>query len=627
MINYQDAMITLSQCGLGMIILSEDGRILEISEEGDRLLHGEGTLAGKLLAEVAPELLTESKHPLYTSPAFGEYLLRCPAPEVSGLPGGAKAIAFRPAAADAARDTLIQVLDRLNECVVIADAEGRMSFLNDAAVRLDSMVNSDVRGKHVTEVYTMNGGEDFQIPLVLKEKRSHLHMHQHYTTRYGKIVETTSNCHPIVQHGQVLGAVNILEDWSTIDRLNQQVVDLQEKLLAMEGERKVKKSALTATYRFSDIIRQSPVMQQVIEQCEQVASSDSSVMIYGETGTGKELLAQSIHNASKRAGGPFLAINCAALPETLLESMLFGTEKGAFTGAESHAGLLEQADQGTLLLDELNSMNITLQAKLLRFLQDGMIRRIGGMTEKRVNVRVLSNLNMPPYEAISRGLIRQDLFFRLGVVNINLPPLRERREDIPLLTKTFIMNCNEKLSRNVQNITPETLELFYRYSWPGNVRELQHAVEHAINVMPDSRVLITPDYIPTHIRGLTSPGSMYFGSVPASGADSSKAGPAPTAPVDPSATGVSFGGIISNGPTGPEARDTASPAGNLPGPYEARTERETLLALLVECRGNISAAARKLNISRQNLQYRLKKEHIDVKDIKGAVALSAAAFF
>ena len=261
-------------------------------------------------------------------------------------------------------------------------------------------------------------------------------------------------------------------------------------------------------------------------------------------------------------------------------------------------------------------MNITLQAKLLRFLQDGMIRRIGGMTEKRVNVRVLSNLNMPPYEAISRGLIRQDLFFRLGVVNINLPPLRERREDIPLLTKTFIMNCNEKLSRNVQNITPETLELFYRYSWPGNVRELQHAVEHAINVMPDSRVLITPDYIPTHIRGLTSPGSMYFGSVSASGADSSKAGPAPTAPVDPSATGVSFGGNISNGPTGPEARDTASPAGNLPGPYEARTERETLLALLVECRGNISAAARKLNISRQNLQYRLKKEHIDVKDIK-----------
>ena len=130
-------------------------------------------------------------------------------------------------------------------------------------------------------------------------------MHQHYTTRYGKIVETTSNCHPIVQHGQVLAAVNILEDWSTIDRLNQQVVDLQEKLLAMEGDRKVKKSALTAVYRFSDIIHQSPVMKSVIEQCEQVSSSDSSVMIYGETGTGKELLAQSIHNASRRAGGRF----------------------------------------------------------------------------------------------------------------------------------------------------------------------------------------------------------------------------------------------------------------------------------------------------------------------------------
>ena len=481
MINYQDAMITLSQCGLGMIILSEDGRILEISEEGDRLLHGEGTLAGKLLADVAPDLLTESKHPLYTSPAFGEYLLRCPAPEVSGLPGGAKAIAFRPAAADVARDTLIQVLDRLNECVVIADAEGRMSFLNDAAVRLDSMVNSDVRGKHVTEVYTMNGGEDFQIPLVLKEKRSHLHMHQHYTTRYGKIVETTSNCHPIVQHGQVLGAVNILEDWSTIDRLNQQVVDLQEKLLAMEGERKVKKSALTATYRFSDIIRQSPVMQQVIEQCEQVASSDSSVMIYGETGTGKEVVVRTIHEMSPRASMPMVKINCGAIPETLLESELFGYEKGAFTGAaKAKKGLFELADGGMVFLDEVGELPLSMQAKLLTFLEDRRFRRVGGLRDIEVSVRIAAATNRDLEEEVREGRFREDLYYRLNVLQIRIPPLRERRDDVPVLCEYYLKHFNRKFGRKVDGISPEFMDALKQYSWKGNVRELRNVMERCV---------------------------------------------------------------------------------------------------------------------------------------------------
>ncbi len=576
MLQYQEVMEMFSQTGIGMAVVSEDGCILELSRAGAELLHCGPECVGKRLEDLFPEFRQKEGEPKYVCTAFGEYVMKCPAPEAEGLPEGAALLAFRPASADVMQDILFSILNRIRECVVLCDAEGRMVYLNDAAVRLDSMVTEDVRGRHVTEVYTMNGGEDFQIPLVIKERRSHLNMHQHYTTHYGKTVETMSNAYPAVQNGQVLGAFNILEDWSAIDQLNRQVVDLQEKLLAMDGEKKRKKSTLTARYRFSDIIHTGPLMRDVIRRCRQVAASDSSVMIYGETGTGKELLAQSIHNESKRANGPFLAINCAALPETLLESMLFGSERGAFTGAESRPGLLEQANGGTLLLDELNSMDISLQAKLLRFLQDGKIRRVGGTEEKKVDVRILSNLNMPPHQAIEKGLLRQDLFFRLGVVNITLPPLRERREDIPLLTKTFIMNCDAQLKKNIQGVDAATMRIFMMYGWPGNLRELQHAIEHAGNVLPDEAKLITPDDIPSYI-------SMAF--------------PADAAGAEGASEDVASG----------------EQEKKVPEPDQLR---EDLILLLTECRGNITAAARKLGTSRQNLDYRLKKLGINAKELK-----------
>lgn len=578
MLHYREVMQVLSQSGIGTAVLSEDRCILELSRAGAGLLHLGPECVGKRLEDLFPEFRQNDSGPKYICPAFGEYVMQCPAPEMEGLPEGCSVIAFRAASAEVMRDILFSIMNSIRESVVLCDAEGRMVFLNDAAVRMDSMVTEDVRGRHVTEVYTMNSGEDFQIPLVLKERRSHLNMHQHYTTHYGKVVETMSNAYPAVQNGQVLGAFNILEDWSAIDQLNRQVVDLQEKLLLLDGEKKRKRSTLTARYRFSDIIHTGPLMRDVIRRCRQVAGSDSSVMIYGETGTGKELLAQSIHNESRRANGPFLAINCAALPETLLESMLFGSERGAFTGAESRPGLLEQANHGTLLLDELNSMDISLQAKLLRFLQDGRIRRIGGTEEKQVDVRILSNLNMPPHQTIEKGLLRQDLYYRLGVVNITLPPLRERREDIPLLTKTFVMNCSRQLKKNVQGTDAATMQIFMRYMWPGNLRELQHAVEHAINVIPDEATLITPEDIPSYIRTAV--------------------------PVD----------TVSEGEEKTEEMvKTVGKEKDLSGDERLR---EDLIHLLTECRGNITAAARKLGTSRQNLDYRLKKLGINARELK-----------
>lgn len=440
---YQETMSVLSQSGLGALVMESDSRILEVNQAGDALLHGAGKLEGKLLSEIALPLSMESEKPMYATVVFGEYLLRCPTPEVENLPSHTQLVVFRNATADAMQDILMNVVNQLSEALFVCDADSRILFLNDAGVRMESMDLRDIRGARTEDVYQMRDGSKNNVPEVIRTRKPKLNHRQYYTTRYGKDVDIVSNNYPIVQNGQILGGFSVMEDWSRMDSLHKQILELQEKLRNHTASGKSHTaSKLTAKYTFDDIVHIGEPMRHVVSRCKQVAKSDSSVMIYGETGTGKELLAQSIHNASRRKDGPFLAINCAAIPENLLESLLFGTEKGAYTGAERRPGLFEQADGGTLLLDEINSMNLGLQAKLLRVLQEGTVRRVGGATEISVDVRVLSNTNIPPYQAMEENKLRRDLFYRLGVVNITIPPLRERKEDIPLLVKTFIMQCN-----------------------------------------------------------------------------------------------------------------------------------------------------------------------------------------
>lgn len=570
--NHEEALRVISQCGLGAVLVSKDKKILAINETGDRLLHGEGKLLGKDLPEKAAILYEETESPSYANIAFGEYLCRCPTPELPDLPTDSELIVFRVATNDACHDMLITVLNGISESVILFDAEGRIYLLNDAAVELDSIVTSDVLGKHVTEIYQVEEGKYLKVPQVIEERQPAMNFRQRYTTCFGKKVDIVANVIPIVQNSQTLGAFNVMEDWSATNELHKQIIDLQDKLLVKPKPSKSKeKQTLAAKFHFNDIIHISHVMNKMVSRCKQIAQSDSSVMIYGETGTGKELLAQSIHNASKRAQGPFLAINCAAIPENLLEGLLFGTEEGAYTGAESRVGLFEQANGGTLLLDEINSMSIILQAKLLRVLQDGMVRRVGGIAETHVDVRVLSNINIPPYQAVEQNIIRQDLFYRLGVINISIPPLREHKEDIPLLSKNFIHRFNKKLARNVRNIDQATLDYFNAYDWPGNIRELQHAIESAMNILPNDQSLITTEYIPEHI------------------VQSVKVAPQAEHKIE--AVSSSLNHTLQN--------------------IEFQMFRNALLAN----KGNISRTARALGVSRQTLQYRIKRSGIDVKEL------------
>src|SRR5580693_9508633 len=233
--------------------------------------------------------------------------------------------------------------------------------------------------------------------------------------------------------------------------------------------------------RIGELVGGAKPMQDVMRLVEQVAPSSASVLITGETGSGKEILARTLHELSPRQGRAFVAVNCSAIPESLMESEIFGHEKGSFTGAvERRIGCFELADGGTLLLDEIGEMPMATQAKLLRVLEDSKVRRLGSRSEISVDVRVLAATNKVPEDAVVQGLLRRDLYFRLNVVNVVMPPLREHLDDIPDLTAALLDNLNRKHGRNVRTMSPEALEAMRKYRWPGNVRELRNVLERAL---------------------------------------------------------------------------------------------------------------------------------------------------
>ena len=244
-----------------------------------------------------------------------------------------------------------------------------------------------------------------------------------------------------------------------------------------------------------DMVGGSPVMRQLYSLISQVAPTTASVLVTGESGTGKELVARALHRMSTRSGGPFIALNCAALPESLIESELFGHEKGAFTGAvERHAGCFEQAHAGTVFLDEIGDMPIGTQAKLLRVLEEGTVRRLGGKNEQAVDVRIIAATNRAPEQAIVDKHLREDLYYRLSVFHIALPPLRERKEDIPAICDALLANLNRKHETRVAGVDPEVLARFQRSSWPGNVRQLRNLLERAVIIAGEG--LISSRHLP-----------------------------------------------------------------------------------------------------------------------------------
>jgi two-component system, NtrC family, response regulator AtoC len=260
-------------------------------------------------------------------------------------------------------------------------------------------------------------------------------------------------------------------------------------------ENKFYRQELLEKYQFKNVIGRTPQMFQVYKTIAKVADTKSTVLLCGERGTGKELIARSIHYNSQRSNRPFIPVDCASLVETLIESELFGHVRGAFTGASSaKRGLFEESDGGTLFLDEVGNLSLTMQSKLLRFLQEHEIKRVGGTESIKVDVRVIAAANQPLEPLVTSGKFREDLFDRLNVIIITLPSLRERKEDIPLLASHFLQKFSEENHKNISHISPEALEILLQYSWPGNVRELEHTIERA--VIFSTHPIILPEDLP-----------------------------------------------------------------------------------------------------------------------------------
>jgi DNA-binding NtrC family response regulator len=304
-----------------------------------------------------------------------------------------------------------------------------------------------------------------------------------------------------------LGAFDYFEKGREPDELLLRIDNALERK-ALRRENTNLKAQVRDRFSIPGIVARSPQMRDILELVARVAPTDATVLIRGESGTGKELIAKALHHASQRANGPFLAVNCGALPETLLESEIFGHVKGAFTGAVSHKkGLFEEADGGTFFLDELAEMAPNLQVKLLRVLQTGEVRRVGSNQSTAVDARVIAATNRDLDQMMRTGTFREDLFYRLDVIPIALPPLRERREDIPLLAEHFLERCGTKHGRRLR-LAAEAVERLLRYPWPGNVRELENAIERTCILCRGET--IGPEDLPPHVAS-----GMTLGPAPA----------------------------------------------------------------------------------------------------------------
>ncbi|MGE5632352.1 MAG: sigma-54 interaction domain-containing protein [Caulobacteraceae bacterium] len=395
-----------------------------------------------------------------------------------------------------------QAMDHFNEGVQIYDRNGYLIYLNEASKRIEQLENANVIGKHLLDIYSLD--EDYSTTLTtLRQCAPVVNRCDIFKTMNGDTITTLNTAYPLFVDNKLSGAVAIVDDLKILKELWDKNDALEEFLLKHGKNSAVYKKS--QYYTFDNLIGETSVFKEAIELARKVAVRDCEVLICGETGTGKELFAQSIHSASKMRDHEFVAINCAAIPESLMEGILFGTVKGAFTGSTDRIGLFEQAKGGTLFLDEINSMSLTMQTKLLRVLQEKKFRRVGGLKDIECDVRIISSCNEDPFDAIKDNRMRRDLFFRLSTVTINIPELKKRKDDIPLLVNYFIQKLSERYQKKVKKVSNNVIECFKEYSWPGNIRELYHAIEYAFNVMEGDAMDIA--HLPEYLRELECMGT------------------------------------------------------------------------------------------------------------------------
>lgn len=354
--------------------------------------------------------------------------------------------------------------------VIVTDRNGIVEYYYNSRKDINTLSDSEILGKSLFEVYPGVSRQSSTMMEVIRTGRPLINKVQRLTNYKGESYEGMFSTFPVWEEKRVIGAIEVfLYMYNRDAHLNLFAID-SEMIKAGHSE------------SIKRIVSVSARMQELKKRLLKAAQTDSNVLLCGETGTGKELAALALHDTGRRAGMRFISQNCAAIPENLLESILFGTVRGGFTNAENRMGLFEAANRGTLFLDEINSMELTVQAKLLKAIEEQRITRIGGTEQIPVDVRIIAATNVDPEEAVREGRLREDLYYRLKVVQLEVPPLRRRREDIMPLVKYYIDFFNHNMMRSIKGVSPEVEEAFMAYSWPGNVRELRNMIESGFNL-------------------------------------------------------------------------------------------------------------------------------------------------
>ncbi len=393
-------------------------------------------------------------------------------------------VAAAPIRPDFSPQTQI-ILNSIADGVFTVDLSWRITFFNRAAEEITGIAAADAVGRPCCEVFRANVCET---TCVLKHTMETL---KPVVNKPIAILHADGRELPVSistallrdEAGQIIGGVETFRDLSLVESLRKEI---------------------DRRYRFQDIISRSPRMQRIFSILPDVAQSDSTVLIQGESGTGKELLSRAIHDLSTRAKGPFVAVNCGALPDTLLESELFGHVAGAFTDAKrNRSGRFAIADGGTILLDEIGDVSLAFQVRLLRVLEESCYEPLGSSRTIKANVRVLVASNRDLAKLVEEGLFRKDLYYRVNVVKLELPPLASRKEDIPLLTEHFIQKLNRLRNRQILGLSHEALATLMHHDWPGNIRELENAIEYAFILCRNG--FIGPEHLPHHLRITVAP--------------------------------------------------------------------------------------------------------------------------
>jgi len=454
----------------------------------------------------------------------------------------------------------LSIFDDFSDGVIVTTAEGVIVYYNRAMSLIDELHADIVISRKLTDVYDLDNNTSIIMQCLARQKPI-IDEPIYYRTRRGKFANTIHNVMPIFTRNKLVGAICFVRDYHA----------LTQTIASMPLPGKHQQFDI-ASITFDRIIGKDPAFVDAIHSARMASATPSPVMLFGETGTGKELFARAIHNHSSRASKKYTPVNCAAIPENLLEGILFGTSKGAFTGSVDKAGLFERTSKGTIFLDEVNSMPVGLQSKILRSIQEKKVRRVGALKETKTDLKIISSVNNDPHISISNGTLRSDLFYRLGVVFIHITPLRERMGDLDLLTGHFIEKHNAALGKNVRKISNDVMALFKKYNWPGNVRELEHVIEGAMNIVGTDAV-IQAQHLQTHFLNWS---------------------------------------VTANSVSPRRKKDdvpSEQSRSNLMKPSFDQ-EKTRVKKAFVENRGNITRTARALGISRQLLYYKIRKFNI-----------------